>query len=123
MNELFSNALPALYSKLDSKTLEILKEFPEVSETLEEVEKIPDYWKEKVENLVGLILYYQPPLGTETRYWKQMYEEFLAMLKKHNTGYIQDLFNNGTYEDLMELLKSGRVRVLVNTYEDRSRVL
>jgi hypothetical protein len=79
-----------------------LKEFPNVPETLEQVERIPEYWKEKVEYLVELPLDYQPSIGTETEYWRRMYEDLAPKahkkLKKH-------LLDSGDYQYLLILMR------------------
>ena len=105
MDPLFVTTIPALYSKLDLRTLATLMTNPKIEATIQEVEKIPEYWKERTEYLVGLTLDFDPPRGTETQYWKQMYEELLQIMQKSQEVYLRRLLNSGRREFLLILIR------------------
>jgi hypothetical protein len=83
--------LPELYSKFDDSAIEVLRKDPDLSEVISNVESLPQYWKEKLENKVKLHLPFESPTDNGTQYWRQLYNDY-------NNNSALELFYTGRYE-------------------------
>lgn len=120
MEDLSRVPMYELYSRLSDNVLDILKESSTLANTIRNVEQQAVYWKEKTENLVGLYLPFEPEVGYETEYWRDLYASINSIVSKIRSStsisYNFALLFTGKYECIWIALNTLQVKDISNDY-------